>query len=89
MENKTVGNKTTPNLNSPSDVQEIYRNPDQTVTNSSPPNASKTAGYATANSSIDNKMNNVAKLRQQFVEEIKNIELSLKVCCRIKQKNYF
>lgn len=30
--------------------------------------------------SIDNKMSNIAKLRQQFVEEVKSIELSQKVC---------
>lgn len=85
MDNNPSGNKrnygNSPRPNSPRKVQKTEWQKNAPASSSPKKTATVPSNLSKSNSSttLDNKMNNAAKLRQQFIEEVKDIELSLKV----------
>ncbi|OXU31483.1 hypothetical protein TSAR_017007 [Trichomalopsis sarcophagae] len=85
MENNPSRNKrnygNSPRPNSPRKAQKVDRQQNAPTSSSSP---KKTAAVlqnlskSTSSTTLNSKMSNAAKLRQQFIEEVKDIELSLK-----------
>ncbi|XP_003424059.2 putative leucine-rich repeat-containing protein DDB_G0290503 [Nasonia vitripennis] len=85
MENNPSGNKrnygNSPHPNSPRKAQKVDWQQNAPTSSSSP---KKTAAVlqnlskSTSSTTLNSKMSNAAKLRQQFIEEVKDIELSLK-----------